>query len=202
MSHIRIWRAADRHPQRWKNGGGLTSEVATFPAGAGLADFDWRISVAEVGQAGPFSYFDSVDRVLTVLDGELALTFESGGGGGGAGESGPVRLTSRSEPFAFAGDIPVAGMPVGGPVRDLNVMVRRGRASAMVQRIRCAPQQLLGLPGCCVLVALGDLAIGIGNQDHRLAALDAMLVEDASSAIAVPSDGEGGLIVVAIDHTR
>ncbi|WP_210147850.1 HutD family protein [Aromatoleum petrolei] len=30
----------------WKNGGGVTLEVALQPAGAGLTDFDWRVSSA------------------------------------------------------------------------------------------------------------------------------------------------------------
>jgi environmental stress-induced protein Ves len=194
MNAIRILRAADRHPQPWKNGGGITSEVATFPAGAGMADFDWRISIAEVAEAGPFSCFDGVDRVLAVLDGELALTFTS--------QPDPVRLTPRSAPFRFAGDVPVSGAPLDGPARDLNVMVRRGRASAKVERIALAPNRRRGLDlsARCILVALGDLTTRIENEDHRLAELDAMMIEHPVSAIAVTSRRGGALIVIALGH--
>lgn len=194
MSQVRVSRAADRHPQRWKNGGGLTSEVASFPAEAGVTDFDWRISIAEVAQAGPFSCFDGVDRVLTVLEGELDLTFHD--------PQNPVALTNQSAPFHFAGDVPVSGAPRGGPVRDLNVMVRRDKASAKVARIALAPDlwRELELPAQCILVAQGDLTLRVENKDHRLADLDAVLVEGPSAALAATYQDAAGLIVIAINR--
>ena len=171
MSPVQVSKAADRRSQRWKNGGGLTSEIASFPADAGVTDFDWRVSIADVVQPGPFSCFDGVDRVLTVLEGELVLTFHD--------QHNPISLTNRSAPLTFAGDVPVSGAPRGGPVRDLNVMVRRGKATANVARIALAPTlwQELNLPAWCILVARGDLMIRVENQDHHLADLDAMMVE-------------------------
>ena len=53
----------------WKNGGGTTREIAAFPPGAGLDDFGWRLSVAEVERDGPFSVFSGVDRTIVLLDG-------------------------------------------------------------------------------------------------------------------------------------
>ena len=50
--------AARRAAVPWKNGGGVTREVAAHPAGASLEDFDWRVSTAEVRAAGPFSGFE------------------------------------------------------------------------------------------------------------------------------------------------
>ncbi|MBM7325185.1 HutD family protein, partial [Agrobacterium sp. S2] len=46
----------------WKNGGGVTTEIIVHPAKASMADFDWRISMANVAQDGPFSIFPGVDR--------------------------------------------------------------------------------------------------------------------------------------------
>ncbi|RAC78746.1 HutD family protein, partial [Burkholderia multivorans] len=76
-------RAADLVASPWKNGGGVTREIAAgFPEaghadapgadapGAGALDtFVWRVSVADVGAAGPFSRFDGVDRTLVLLSG-------------------------------------------------------------------------------------------------------------------------------------
>ena len=41
----------------WKNGLGVTREMAVFPSGANLerGDFLWRLSSADVGTSGPFS---------------------------------------------------------------------------------------------------------------------------------------------------
>lgn len=51
----------------WKNGGGVTTEIIVHPAKAPMADFDWRISMANVAQDGPFSIFPGVDRTLCIL---------------------------------------------------------------------------------------------------------------------------------------
>ncbi len=122
-----LLRAADRVAVPWKNGGGVTREVATFPPGAGMADFGWRVSIADVAAAGPFSRFDGVDRVLTVLEGGLRLEF--------AGAAAAIVL-GPGDRHSFAGEAAVTGIPVGGAVRDLNVMVRRGSWSARIEPFR------------------------------------------------------------------
>ena len=53
----------------WKNGGGSTVELAISPADAGLEDFAWRISTAQVAVDGAFSSFPGIDRSLAVLAG-------------------------------------------------------------------------------------------------------------------------------------
>ncbi|EGD04024.1 hypothetical protein B1M_13530, partial [Burkholderia sp. TJI49] len=55
-----LTRAADLVASPWKNGGGVTREIAAFPPGAALDAFAWRVSVADVGAAGPFSRFDGI----------------------------------------------------------------------------------------------------------------------------------------------
>ncbi|MBK6569606.1 MAG: HutD family protein [Burkholderiales bacterium] len=57
---------ADVAATQWRNGGGLTRELASGPAGA---DWQWRLSVAEVAADGPFSRFEGVTRWFAVLQG-------------------------------------------------------------------------------------------------------------------------------------
>ena len=72
-----VWRRDDHLQMPWKNGGGLTREVASSPPGSALTDFDWRISFAEVAAGGPFSTFPGVDRVIILIDGPaMALTVD------------------------------------------------------------------------------------------------------------------------------
>ncbi|GHH75388.1 hypothetical protein GCM10018781_44170 [Kitasatospora indigofera] len=120
---VRVLRAAGRPATAWLNGGGVTREVAGAPEGSGLADFDWRVSLADVGQGGPFSVFPGVDRVITLVDGAgMALTV--------AGTE--HVLAQPYQPFAFPGDADTGCRLLGGPVVDFNVMTRRGRATAEV----------------------------------------------------------------------
>ena len=84
---MRIVRRAELTGQPWRNGGGVTWQIAAGPDGADVARFDWRLSMAEVAADGPFSAFAGIDRTLTLLQGAgLELDF------GGAA----VRLAVRS----------------------------------------------------------------------------------------------------------
>jgi environmental stress-induced protein Ves len=112
-------------PQPWKNGAGITREIAVSPAGASPETFDWRISVAEVGRDAPFSAFPGIDRFIVLLRGSGMLL---------RGADGDLvhRLDRRHEPFHFAGDLPLDATLLGGPSSDFNVMTRRGRFRAEV----------------------------------------------------------------------
>ncbi len=169
---MRILRAALRSAVPWKNGGGITREVAIAPPGAGFDDFDWRISIAEVRGAGPFSLFPGIDRTLTILDGRMRLDIE-----------GRTRdLDPRSAPLAFPGDVACTGTPLDGPVTDLNVMTRRGRCAAQVRRIARGEAT-----NATVIVAEAPTRIGT----TRLARFDAVLVEE-------PCEIDGAAIVIVI----
>ena len=50
----------------WRNGGGVTRELAVWPA---QGEWAWRMSVAEVDRSGPFSRFEGIERWLAVLQG-------------------------------------------------------------------------------------------------------------------------------------
>lgn len=112
-------------PRPWKNGGGVTREIAAFPSQAGGQDFDWRVSVADITANGPFSRFDGIDRQIVLLSGAgVRLAARDG--------SFDHTLDAPCRPFAFAGETPVQATLLGGASRDLNVMTRRGRYRAVV----------------------------------------------------------------------
>jgi environmental stress-induced protein Ves len=96
---VSIVRGADIAVTPWKNGMGRTRELAIHPAGAALGDFDWRVSVAEVDSAAPFSAFPGVDRQIALLEGAgFVMRFADGG---------EHRLDEPCVPFAFAGEASV-----------------------------------------------------------------------------------------------
>lgn len=112
----------------WKNGGGSTCEIACWPPGAGLGDFGWRISIATIAQAGPFSVFEGVDRRIMLLGGDGVRLQSSDG-------LMDHRLDRLHVPFAFSGDAAINCTLLGGPSTDFNVMTRRGRWHAELQMI-------------------------------------------------------------------
>ncbi|WP_405947329.1 HutD family protein [Streptomyces prunicolor] len=118
---IRVLPASARTAVPWKNGGGVTREIAAWPEGAGMDDFAWRVSLAEVAADGPFSAFPDVDRTLTVVEGAgMDLTV--------GGERWLVN--TRYEPRDFRGDVPTDCRLLDGPVVNLNVMWCRGGAGS------------------------------------------------------------------------
>jgi environmental stress-induced protein Ves len=137
---------ADATPLPWKNGGGTTRELLAWPPG--VADWHWRISVAQVEADGPFSRFDGVQRWFAVLDGEgveLAL--------GQGPKVQTQRLTRQSAVFGFDGAQSVDCKLINGPTQDFNLMVRSVHASAKLQRVREAMEVRARESGICAVWA-------------------------------------------------
>ncbi|MFD0170233.1 HutD family protein [Streptomyces decoyicus] len=111
----------------WSNGGGVTREIAVHPPGADWDAFAWRVSLADVTRDGPYSPLPGVRRILTVVDGAgLELTVDGA----------PQLLPDRCRPFAFPGAAATDSRLLDGPVVNLNVMLREGRAAATVEMVR------------------------------------------------------------------
>ena len=108
----------------WKNGGGTTQEVVCFPPGAGLDDFDWRVSIATIAMGGPFSVFRGVDRTIMLLEGDGVRLQLAGF---------DHVLDAPHQPFAFDGDAAVECSLLGGLSTDFNLMVRRARGQATLR---------------------------------------------------------------------
>lgn len=181
---MRILRAADRIATPWKNGGGVTREVAAWPEGAGFDDFDWRVSMADVRADGPFSAFAGVDRVLAVLDGRLRLEIEG---------QAPVSLARGDHPAVFPGDVPTSGIVEAGPVLDLNVMTRRGKIRPTLARIDVTATVPTS-PDRRLIVTLTPALIG----ETSLAAYDAVLLAPDDPEIALTPKG-GFAYLVSFD---
>lgn len=95
--------------QTWKNGGGVTHEIARETRDGRLL---WRLSIAEVASDGPFSAFPGLARILTVIEG-AGLRLDT--------PDGCIDALPFT-PVAFSGTLPVIGRRIDGPVRDLNVI--------------------------------------------------------------------------------
>lgn len=138
---LRVLRAGDARRVPWRNGRGVTEELALAPAGATFerGNFDWRVARATVGEAGPFSAFPGFERVLVVVRG-AGLRLEHGG-------DAPAAIVPPLAPYRFSGEWTTTATPLDGSVTDVNVLARRGIAQAEVEVLRPVAAVPGGLPG-------------------------------------------------------
>ena len=110
---VQIIRTSLIPPLKWKNGGGVTREVIRVPPGGD--SFRWRVSIAQIDAAGPFSNFAGYLRTLVLLRGsgvELC----------GAGAQ-PIQLREVGDSVVFDGALPIHCRLLGSACTDLNLMV-------------------------------------------------------------------------------
>jgi environmental stress-induced protein Ves len=188
----RIIRAADCRRMPWKNGGGETTEIAVSPAGAGLDDFDWRVSMARVETSGPFSSFAGIDRTLAILEGQ-GMVLEIDGWE-------PSTLTAGTAPLSFPADVPTFAELTSGPITDLNVMTRRGRLTHSVSRLEVAgPMALAATTGTVLLLCLsGNVRVKAGTLEEILAPFDTFLTERSDLLIEIEAVPPAGVVKVEI----
>jgi len=191
MRSVSVVRYSQAPSTPWKNGLGLTRQLAIHPHGATADSFEWRISIAQLDQSADFSPYPGFERCLAVLDGEMILQRDS---------LAPLTLTSDSPPVIFAGDTASSGQVVRGPVLDLNVMCRTSHWHASLSRLKGPDASgdaalTLAAPGTivCSLAAdlhlqLAGLHIVLGRYDLLLAAgqwLDQLLAADGFDAYCI-----------------
>ena len=116
---LRAVAAASVAPQPWRNGGGATRELFAWPGGA---DWQIRVSLADIDADGPFSAFPDVQRWFAVVEGAGVVLSWPGG---------DRRVDSAGEPLCFDGADAPACRLVDGPTRDLNLMLRGGRGGCL-----------------------------------------------------------------------
>jgi len=178
-----ILRAAERAALPWKNGGGLTREVAVHPPQSGLGNFDWRVSLAEVRRGGPFSSFPGVDRHMAVISGRLELSISG---------RDTLSLSSDTAPVSFPGEVAVYAEPRPEPVTDLNIMTRRGRFTGRLTRHSAgAATQIRLVADTTVLLALAPLTLRAASLDTNLSALDAARFSAKNQTLMVQGAASG-----------
>ena len=210
---MEIIRYATLKAHPWRNGGGVTREVASgyspgtaagiTPAGPVQdAGWDWRVSIAEVSKSGAFSAFPGMDRVLTVVEGQLLLLSVDGA----------EHPLEKYRPFRFSGDADTAGALPTGDVRDLNVITRNGVCKGYTSIIELSKKRAHPVfAGQLGILLQGQATAGTGTAGSEPAAAPgaAAAVEPVTldrydavvgSDTATPEIlGRGFLAVVSID---
>lgn len=108
-------RFRDIPPTPWKNGLGLTWEIAIDAAPVGANPFRWRLSRARITETCPFSAYPGVRRWLALAaGGALEMRVQS---------RPPHTLERPGHWLAFDGADQVESVPLDGPVEDFNLML-------------------------------------------------------------------------------
>ncbi|MEP6655686.1 MAG: HutD family protein [Betaproteobacteria bacterium] len=158
-----LLQPSDYRVMPWKNGGGTTREIAVYPDAGDLADpsFLWRVSMADIVQSGAFSRFSGYDRTLILMNGRGLLLQCDG--------EPAVTLDAPYQRLDFAGECATHCTLTHGPVRDLNVMVARGAASALTAVLRPGPQPVEhAVDGQTVLLHCAEGSITVAARGHDI----------------------------------
>lgn len=141
--------------EAWKNGGGWTRTVASNEAGHLLR---WRVSVADITAAGPFSRFDGLDRTAVMVRGAgLSLS----------GEAESWHFDGPGSFAQFPGELALHCDEPGVPTQLWNVMVRRGQAHADLRIVEDNAVDLPPAPNVLVLALRGRFELVLPRADPR-----------------------------------
>lgn len=173
-------------PTSWRNGGGTTRELLAWPD---AAVWQWRASVAEVVQSGPFSNFAGVQRWFAVLEGD----------GVGLTVNGQLhRLSKTDQPLAFDGAALTSCELLGGATQDFNLMVRGGTLVRM-QRVSDSFTMTVNTPKIIAAYAHKErITVQIDTEIHELLPYSfGWQAIDAHTAIQLQS---GNMLLMEIDR--
>lgn len=222
---VRVIPANEYRRTRWRNGGGWTREILAVPEAssgppgspgpAGLADpepsqradWDLRLSIAEIDASAGFSPFPGVEREQLLLSGNgLRLEFDDGG---------RIELLPPHQRARFGGARAVTGIPLDGPVQVFNLMWRADAlAATLLHRplvggmwcfcdlrtawavhVLAGAAQLATDSGGAVMLAQGDsawLAPGPERRRHGLEGGGELLLVQVQWPGSVPASAAGG----------
>ncbi|KRE81051.1 HutD/Ves family protein [Arthrobacter sp. Soil762] len=180
---MEIIRFAELRSEPWRNGGGVTRELASHPKAASAQDgaWDWRVSIADVSKAGDFSAFPGMERVLTVIDGELLLLTVDGA----------EHPLEKYRPFRFSGEAAAHGALPTGDIRDLNVITRTGSFKGFTSIIELSKKRAHPVfEGQLAVLLQGQATVSAGNLSVSADAAGAAAAAEADAEEAAPSPTE------------
>ena len=190
---MEIIRFSSIRPEPWRNGGGVTREIARHPREASDGSWDWRVSIAEVGKAGDFSAFPGMERVISVIDGELlVLTVD-----------GEEHAMERYRPFRFSGDAATSSALPTGDIRDLNVIARRSAFKGYLSILELSKKHAHPVfEGQLAILLEGKASVAeergeeSGGEQVELARYDTVVGSDEASPELL---GRGFVAIVSLD---
>ncbi|MDD2881690.1 MAG: HutD family protein [Rhodoferax sp.] len=171
--------------EAWKNGGGWTRTVASREAEHLL---NWRVSVADITAAGPFSRFDGLDRTAVMVRGAgLSLS----------GDAQAWRFDGPGSSAQFPGELSLRCDAPDVPTQLWNVMVQRGQAQAKLLIVEDDAVDLTPAPDVLVLVLRGRFELALPGADSLvLNAFDCLHLQGLTVMAHITPVGANSLLLV------
>jgi uncharacterized protein len=116
----------------WKNGGGISTDIATDSATGGEV---WRFGRTPIPVAGPFSDYTGYDRVQVVIKGR-GLVLD--------GPQGEIDLRTPFTLVRYRGELPLVSRLEAGPVEVVNLIGQRAKVSVDMQILDAGKSLQLG----------------------------------------------------------
>ncbi|ODL95135.1 HutD family protein [Acinetobacter pittii] len=172
---IELIRADQYTKMLWKNGAGFTLEIARSQ---GEADFDWRISMADVTTSGPFSLFPNKQRIISVLDGQGMVLHV---------DDLPAKKLNQGDIFAFHGESHVQSELVDGAIRDLNLIYDPAKFHARFQWLNDTAKQIfISLADLIFIFNQGaETEVNVDDHSFQIAATETLKIEKNSGVTSV-----------------
>ena len=123
----------------WRNGGGVTFEIARQPRSGD--EFDWRLSLALIERGGPFSSFAGYRRAIALVSGSGCVLHGI--------DAQPVSLREPGDIALFSGAAAVTCDLIAGTSCDLNLMVREPGSVVAARHVILAGGAIEPLPADC-----------------------------------------------------
>lgn len=184
---MRIIRFDDLKTVPWKNGGGITREVAAERKDDAIV---WRLSMADVDTDGAFSKFENLRRILTVTKGQGMDLISSE----------TTLHANFAAPVLFDGEADITSRLHNGPIRDFNV-IYDPKACRIDAAIWTAPHlATLAATGTHLWALHCITGEVIMHSRDRLFPGDTALMGDGYEDVVV--SGDSCALVVSIDRLQ
>jgi uncharacterized protein len=173
MIKLTALTSADYRSVPWKNGGGVTTDIAS--------DGDvWRFSRTPITAPGPFSDYAGFDRRQVLITGR-GLVLQT--------PDGEIDVRRPFRPVRFAGETPITSRLEAGPVEVLNLMGERARVRLELTVLEAGETRRLGRGLHIAYCPEGEARLQLGNENHSLTADRALRIEDAEGSALSCSAG-------------
>jgi environmental stress-induced protein Ves len=139
----------------WKNGGGVSVDVAWGPAES------WRFGRTPIVAPGPFSDYSGSERWQVLVAGR-GLVLQT--------PDGEIDVRQPFRPVSFAGETKITSRLEAGPVEVVNLIGDRSRVQLGLSVLRAGDSQAVNRRRTIVYCAAGPAKVTLGNQTYDLPA--------------------------------